>query len=367
MIIDYYYPIESGAEIFARYLSEYLVEKKHHVDVLTTGIKNMKTKEVVNKVGIYRIDFPSMFKKIYLLKEYYFIKKAIELNKKNRYDLIHLHLASTKAITGCILKKILKKPVLLTVQGGDLFDYGARLKRLFKPLIKFALRQLDCVHTVSSYYGKIVKSWMIKNIIVIPNCIDLNRFSCKKKEREGIITVSRLIKKNGIHHLIQALTVLRSKEIIVELKIIGTGLWEKKLKNLSRKLGLEKQVTFLGYIPNEKIKEHLSSSLLFLRSSLWEGFGISFIEAMACKTCVIGTDVGGIPDIIKDGKNGLLVKPGNIDQLANAIEKLLNDKKLREKLAKEGCRTVQQKFSCEKVLPRMEALYRRIIDETCNS
>lgn len=363
MLIDAYYPIEAGAEVFARYLAEHLVKRKHRVDVLTRRMNQVSEREDVNGVNVFRtVPTSHVFRK--LCKEYFFLKNAINLNKQNNYDIIHLHLASPRALTGLLLKRILQKPVVLSVQGGDLFDYGLSTKLGFKPLLKYALKQFNSVHAVSSVYGSLLKHWGVKDVVVIPNCVDLDAFCPNTKEkREGIITVSRLIKKNGIHHLILALSVLKSEGEIVNLTIIGTGPWEKKLRRMVKQHHLEKQVEFLGYIPNNQLKIYLSSSLLFVRPSLWEGFGVSFIEAMASGTCVIGSKTGGITDIISNKKNGFLVEVGDIQGLAKTLHKALTDVQLRQRLVKEGYATVEKQFSCKNVLPKVEKWYEEVIHE----
>jgi glycosyltransferase involved in cell wall biosynthesis len=99
---------------------------------------------------------------------------------------------------------------------------------------------------------------------------------------------------------------------------------------------------------------------VFVRPSLAEGFGISFIEAMACGTAVIGTPVGGITDIIEDGKNGLFAPAGDVSGLAERIERVLSRDLLRHQLTAGGLRTVREKFAWGAVLRRMEAIYGRV-------
>ncbi len=376
MVVGTYYPNEAGAEVFVRYLSEYLAKQGHKVDILTKDFANSPRVEIINDVRIFRISKFSLFKKYYeynLFKRFYyeyeFVKQALALDKKNHYDIFHMHLVASKTLTGFFVKKFLKKPVVMTTQGGDLFDYDLKLWHpILKPFVKFAIRRFDGIHAVSNYCKSVVVSWGAKKAVVIPNCVDLANFSPpKSRKRVGIITTSRLAQKNGLHHVVQALAILkRKKNFDVKFNILGVGPWENKLKAMVKQYGLQDNVFFLGYIPNTKIKEYLVSSLVFVRPSLWEGFGVSFIEAMACKTPVVGTNVGGIPDIIDNGKNGILVEPGYVDALADAIYNLVNDKKLWDKFAVDGHKTVYEKFSCEKVLPKMEHWLLGIINESRN-
>ena len=161
---------------------------------------------------------------------------------------------------------------------------------------------------------------------MIPNGVDLNLF----KSRDGhidskkIITVSRLVKKNGVGDLIEAMSGIRSELPDYRLQIIGSGPLEKKLKLQVKNLNLENNVEFLGEIPNELLPKYLSTADIFVRPSLSEGLGISFLEAMAVGLPVIGTLVGGIPDFLKDGETGLFCKVGDPEDIAEKINRILN-------------------------------------------
>jgi glycosyltransferase involved in cell wall biosynthesis len=99
---------------------------------------------------------------------------------------------------------------------------------------------------------------------------------------------------------------------------------------------------------------------VFCRPSINEGFGISFIESMACKIPTIGTNVGGITDIIKDGENGILVPPENVGELTNVLKRVVEDENLANRIAEEGYRTVRERFTWEVVLKEMDKVYQRL-------
>ena len=175
-----------------------------------------------------------------------------------------------------------------------------------------------------------------------------------------IITTSRLTPKNGVDILLKAIARIETNNKILVL-ILGDGPQKPILEQMIRKLRLGNKVILLGYIPHHQLPEYLNLADIFCRPSLDEGFGISFIEAMACKLPVIGTNICGIVDIIEDGKNGLLATPGSVSSLVEKLDLLLTDDTLREKLAEEGYKTVQKRFTWDTILKKMEKTYENLI------
>jgi len=129
------------------------------------------------------------------------------------------------------------------------------------------------------------------------------------------------------------------------------------LEELISELKLDNRVRLMGTIPHEQIAGFLNLADVFVLPSLSEGLGIAIIEAMACGIPVIGTNVDGIPDIIKDNDNGVLVPPGDAEALAGAIDKLLQDEELRGKLAVRGLEEVEQRFQWENIYQQVRQVY----------
>ena len=136
--------------------------------------------------------------------------------------------------------------------------------------------------------------------------------------------------------------------------IIGDGSERKNLENLVKKLGLQEKVKFLGQIPNEKIPAYLAGADCFCLPSLREGFGIVILEAMAAGLPVIGTNVGGIKDLIEDGKTGLLIEPKNPQAISQAINKIYSG----QKFSKANLKKYSWQNIASKVLELYENYYR---------
>ncbi len=136
-----------------------------------------------------------------------------------------------------------------------------------------------------------------------------------------LITTSRLVEKNGVGDIIDALKYLPSS---VELMIVGSGELESELKLKIGNLKLNNRVNFFGFVPPEKIPQLLKTADIFVRPSLSEGLGNSFLEAMAAGVPVIGTPVGGIPDFLQNGVTGWFCRPGNPKSIAEAVLDITN-------------------------------------------
>jgi len=235
------------------------------------------------------------------------------------------------------------------------------------PFITWALKNADLVHSVSSHIANAAQKIGAKKIMIVPNGVDTHIFHPQDRnqmrrklgyriDEKIVVSSSRLTPKNGLDYLIRAV----GKVPRLKLIIIGDGEQKKSLQTLINRLNLADRVFLLGYLEHSKLPGYLNMADIFCRPSINEGFGISFIESMACKIPTIGTNVGGITDIITDGKNGLLVPPEDTEALTKTLKRVLQDKNLRRTIAEEGLKTVKEKFIWEKVLQQMENVYQEL-------
>jgi len=149
---------------------------------------------------------------------------------------------------------------------------------------------------------------------------------------------------------------LKKKYRDIKLLVLGEGKDKNKLEVQIRDFNLEKNIFLLGR--KENVSDHLNASDVFVMPSLWEGLPLALLEAMICGLPVVATNVGGVPEVITDGKNGFLVEPKNSLILAKKIEYLLNlEPERRKKMGLEGKKIVEEKFSLEKMVKNYENLY----------
>lgn len=238
------------------------------------------------------------------------------------------------------------------------------LDRITAPL---SLVIYACSEAVSEFLIKRV-GISEKNIVTILNGIDVNEYKINvnrsKKLRDlglevdkmVVGTVSRLHEpKKGIKYLLEASSLLQ-REIDFHLLIVGEGKDEQHLKEMAKEIGVN--VTFLG--ERHDVPELLQVMDVFVLSSLYEGLPVSLLEAMASSLPVVVTRVGGMPEVVVDGKTGFIVEPGRTEELRMRIEQLLLNKDIRTKLGKNGFLRVKKEFSLDRTVNGIEQLWKNI-------
>ena len=331
--------------------------------------KNIPEYEKMGDVNVYRVGSSISLSSFLLPKNFFpvavFFKACRLLRKYGPYNVIHAYQASQAAGGGWLLKwKYPDIPFVVTLQEGKVLNSQSWLMRFFRYLI---FRKTDAVTVISSYLAQYVKSQNPKiPISIIPNGVDLEQFPVssfqfpvKDKKGNTIITVSRLVKKNGIGDLIEAVDILRNEIPDAKLMIIGDGPLIKSLKLKVQSLKLENNVEFLGEISNELLPKYLSMADVFVRPSLSEGLGTAFLEAMAAGLPIVGTSVGGIPDFLKDGETGLFCKVSDPKDIADKIIRILNDEQLREKIINNARALVVQKYDWNIIAGKFGEIYSR--------
>jgi glycosyltransferase involved in cell wall biosynthesis len=253
-----------------------------------------------------------------------------------------------------------KVPFILTLQEGDPFSYIKRRVGFLYPLFKLIFTKADTITAISKYLADWAREMGATSpATVVPNGVDLSRFKnhesrITNEEREKIrgglgygkddtvlVTTSRLVEKNAVGDVVEALQYLPEN---VKFLIIGTGALEENLKLKTKNFKLEERVKFAGFISHEKLPPFLWASDIFIRPSLSEGMGNSFIEAMAAGLPVIATPVGGIPDFLKDGETGLFCEVRNPKSIAQKVEKLLKDFESRDYIVHTAQKMVTEKY-----------------------
>ena len=363
-----YLPQVGGSELAIKNITDRL--PGIYFDLITSrppagGSKNLPEYEKIGNVNVYRVGNLLSLSSFLLPKNFLpiavFFKACQLMRKHGQYNIIHAYQASQAAGGGWLLKwKYPNIPFLITVQEGKELNKQSLLTKFFRYLV---FKKADEATAISNYLAQYVKSKNFKiPINVIPNGVDLNLF----KSRDGhidskkIITVSRLVKKNGVGDLIEAMSGIRSELPDYRLQIIGSGPLEKKLKLQVKNLNLEDGIEFLGEISNDLLPEYLSVADIFVRPSLSEGLGISFLEAMASGVPIIGTPVGGITDFLKDGETGLFCKVSDPKDLAEKIIRMLKDKQLREKIVNNARGLVVKKYDWDIIANEFAQIYGRL-------
>ncbi len=236
-------------------------------------------------------------------------------------------------------------PYAVVLHGADVPDsqkgrFGA-LYPLVKPLVRRVWRQAARVIAVSCTLRDLaLRTWPEGRIEVVHNGVDVDRFQpCAHRDSAEVggemllVVVARLIEIKGIQHLITALSLL--PEVMrkrIRVRLCGTGPFADQLHAQVREAGLVDRVDFAGLLSYEDIPSRLKEADVFVLPSLQEGLPLSLLEAMASGLPVVASSVGGIPDIVKDGVNGLLVPAADPTALRDALVRLLANPALRQSL-----------------------------------
>jgi glycosyltransferase involved in cell wall biosynthesis len=354
--------------------------------------------ERIGNVNIYRVgysvrhEFSTDSLPWYLnVNKYLFlitgVKKALALHRERKYDATWSLMATYSSFAAVIFKLLKPKvPFIFTLQDGDPISYIKRRAIPLYPLFKMMFTRADHIQTISKYLADWAKDMGAKcPITVVPNGVDLELFSkplllaeaeaLKKKlgKKEGdifLVTASRLVVKNAIGDVIDALQYLPDN---VKFLILGSGYQEAELKAKAVKITsrhealydameskvphTSSRVIFLGFIAHKDMPPYLHISDIFIRPSLSEGFGNSFIEAMAAGLPVIATPVGGIVDFLIDGETGLLCEVNNPRSIAQKVEKLIKDRESRDYIIGRAKDMVEDKYQWSRIAGEMRNLF----------
>ena len=184
-------------------------------------------------------------------------------------------------------------------------------------------------------------------------------------QRDSLVigTLARLEPQKGLVYLFQAAALVKERFDNVEYLIAGDGPLLAELEGQCRELGIERYVKFVGW--QSDVSRVLGCIDVFCMPSLWESFGIAFAEAMAMERPIVATHVDGIPEVVKDGETGILVRPRDPEGLANAICTLLADSELRTQMGRAGRRRVKAKFTVEEMVHHYDELFEDLVRQEC--
>lgn len=351
-----YHPFIGGAEIAIEEITKRLAHEFDFFIVTSRFRRSLPKRETRPEGTVIRLGLGARFDK-WLLPVF-----SLFYILSMRRDLIGA-LWGVDIGQGSLAASVLKFffpqiPFILTVQYGESTERLERgrlgLNRLgFRAL----LRRADYLTAISKYLLDLSRhNDYYGPAEVIPNGVDLQKFKTENEKvkttiqnSKCIITVSRLVSKNGIDILIQAIAGVKKVIPGIRCLIIGDGPERENYKLQIANGKLEGNIELFGEIPHEKIPAYLHQADVFVRPSRSEGMGNAFVEALAAGLPIIGTPVGGITDIIEDGKTGLLVRPDDPRDLAEKIIRVLGDPALAERIASNGRQMVHRRFSWDKI------------------
>lgn len=352
-----YLPHVGGAEVAIKELTERLPECEFELITARLDARLPKIEEIGN-VLVRRLGWG-----VPIIDKWWLAKwggwKAYFLHREKHFDVAWSMMASWGGLAAWWFSVLSPRtPLVVTLQEGD--EIAKRKFGLVALGWRLILSRARLVTVISNYLGDEARRHGYQGeIALIPNGVAPDFFNFEKKDHEGtvLITTSRLVEKNAVGDIISALKFLPPS---VRLMIVGDGALRSDLENLVLRSDLGTRVKFLGHIDHADLPKYLAEADIFVRPSLSEGLGISFLEAMAGGLPVIATKVGGIPDFLHDYETGLFCKVNNPESIAEKVKELMSDQSLREGIARNARALVREKFTWEKVANQMHDVFTKV-------
>lgn len=370
-----YHPFVGGAEVAVKEITDRISDIEFFMITARMNRQQAK-KEKIGNITVYRIGIGRPFFDKYFLA-FWGYKIAEKLHKRNKFDLIWSMMASYGGFAGMFFKKRNRKvPFLLTLQEGDDLEYINRRVRFMKRFFKEIFTQADFIQCISRCLADWARKMGAKcEIQIVPNGVDIKNFSRNysgeelndlknklgKKENDiFMIHTGRLTKKNGLEYVIRSLELLPEN---IKFLSVGSGELKDELTSLARELSLENRVIFVDYVDHKELPKYLKISDIFIRPSLSEGLGNSFLEAMVAGLPVIAAPVGGIPDFLADRETGFFCEVHSPESISNVVEYIIDEKNKDkiEEVKKRAKEMVEEKYNWNIVSKKMKNIFDKII------
>lgn len=338
--------------------------------IMLFGLSDYDPSPYRSGIQIESFKIPSLIKnKLHgnFLKSVYLIKlpalrKAIKLFKP---DILHSHYASSYGLMGALSGF---HPLVISVWGTDVYIFP-NVSFIHKSILKYVLSKADLISSTSHAMKEVTATYTNNDIKIVSFGVDLDIFKpnpdTSKITGDDIVigTIKRLENEAGIENLIYTFSLIVSNHPLLPLKlmIVGGGSLDKKYKSLAKKLKIENKTIFTGVVAPDQIPKFHNKMNIEVYLSKYESFGVAVLEALACENPVVVSNVGGLPEIVNEGKTGFIVTTRNPIEAVKAIEKLITDKELRGIFGKAGRQKVIELYDWEKSVDRMINIYKEII------
>ncbi|WP_321421165.1 glycosyltransferase family 4 protein [uncultured Methanobacterium sp.] len=348
-------------------LAKALVDEGNEVHVISVRTENQHEYEKIDGIHIHKLFKP---KNQYTGLLYYLIsvmRKLRDLNSKIKFDIVHSH-----SVDDSIPLIFFPSLTVIETEHSSGFleniDNNKRI-RFYRWILNHA-NQVICPSLE-------LKDYVIKiginpsRVNYIPNGVDIKKFNPKvekkeitgiKKEEKIVLCPRRLEPKNGVIYFVKAIPQVLKKVNNVKFLIAGYGSESEKIKNESKKLKIEDNIVFLGSVPNDEMPNLYTSSSIVVLPSLKEATSIAGLEAMASGKPLVGSDVGGIPQIIEDNQTGLIIPPQREDLLASALISILSDDQKPILMGEKAYKKVKNEFDWTIIAKRTMNIYKRALE-----
>ncbi|MFS0672654.1 N-acetyl-alpha-D-glucosaminyl L-malate synthase BshA [Ornithinibacillus sp. 179-J 7C1 HS] len=366
------YPSVGGSGVIATELGMLLAEQGHEIHFITSSLP-FRLNRVIPNIYYHEVEVNHYPVFQYPPYDLALATKMAEVIDREELDILHVHYAMPHAICAILARDMAERDVKIvtTLHGTDITVLG--IDNTFKRMIKYGIEHSDAVTAVSKDLANQTKQMIEteKEISVIYNFVNEDEYFKKdlkeikkqygiKNNERVIIHISNFRKVKRLEDTVNTFKQIRN-DVKAKLLLVGDGPEYSNTVNLVEKLGIKDDVLFLGKQKN--ISDLLSIADLNLLLSEKESFGLVLLEAMACEVPCIGTNVGGIPEVIVHGETGYIVELGDVDAASTYSKQLLTNEALLKSFSKRALKRVRDNFHSSIILNQYTDLYHRILSD----
>ena len=366
------YPTVGGSGVVATELGKMLAEKGHEIHFISSSIP-FRLNRMYHNIYYHQVEVNQYSVFQYPPYDIALASKMAEVANREKLDILHVHYAIPHAVCAILAKQMSHRDfkIVTTLHGTDITVLGSDPS--LTDAIKFGIEKSDAVTAVSN--ALVDQTYELinpdKRIETVYNFIDeriykksnsqhlRDEFEIKEDEKV-IIHVSNFRAVKRVQDVVKTFAKI-STMMPAKLLLVGDGPEMTRLNKLVKELGIEDQVIFLG--KQENLDELYSISDLMLLLSEKESFGLVVLEAMACGVPCIGTNVGGLPEVIEHGKTGFICELGDIEDISTKAGILLNDKELHQQFSVQAIESVRYKFNAEQIVQQYEHIYFKLVGQ----
>jgi len=376
-LITHLYPRFAGdyKAIFVANLARFLVERGHSVVVVTPRWPQSQPLEAIDGVTIYRFAYwgwqqgqrlgevkgvaPLMLSS--LLFSGIWTSKTV--TERHNLDLLHGYWVVPGGTIAALTGKLTHRPAVATAAGSDLNK--AAYRPIAGKFVRFTLGQLKQLMVVSNQLGERATELGLPseklNVLVGALCgLDLSYFPQKIMSSQNLplmLYVGNFSPPKRVDTILRAMPTVLQQIPTAQLWLVGDGELRTTLQSLAVELGIAEQVKFLGATAHQEIPHLMTQAQILVHCSDHEGTPLTIMEAMACGLPVVASNVGGIPDVVKEGQTGYLLSPNDVVGFAERLITLLSQPDLARQFGQNGRAFAESHLSKEQVLAQIEAVY----------
>jgi len=368
MLTPSFLPLMGGMEVKIYEVSKGLVKRGHQVALLTIQRESKTPKyESIHGIDVYRFKLTGLF----------VLPRFLHLMITRKVSLIHIHFMWRTGLLCALVGRLLGKPTVLGLAGSDVYHPLIHPKFLSPFYLKVVKTIINLLTTTSEDLKKrALKKGFPPRIVAIPQGVDLERFDSNIKGEETrrqlgvskesiVLSVAQLIPRKGLIYLIRAVPEVLKSVPNVKFIIAGEGPERPKLEEEIKQLGVGNAVRLVGGAPYDMVPKFYAATDVFVLPTLYDAMPHAVYEAMAMEKPVVATRVGGIPEVIENGSDGLLVDSMKPDEIAKAIITLLKNRELATRLGKNALKKIKEGYTWEKIVQQYEQAYKEAMKISC--